>query len=41
MQPRIEDELVPIMTGLVQCTNLMSSPKAGKQAAEQLDTEVI
>lgn len=27
-QPSIEDELVPIMTGLVQCTGLMSAPKA-------------
>ena len=26
----IEDELVPIMTGLVQCTSLMSSPKAAE-----------
>lgn len=41
MQPRIEDELVPIMTGLVQCTNLMSSPRAGRQAATQLDTDLI
>jgi GMP synthase-like glutamine amidotransferase len=29
LQPKIEDELVPIMTGLVQCTSLMKSPKAG------------
>jgi hypothetical protein len=41
IQPRIEDELVPIMTGLVQCTNLMSAPKAGALAAKQLDKEVI
>jgi GMP synthase-like glutamine amidotransferase len=40
LQPRIEDELVPIMTGLVQCTSLMSSPKAGQLAAE-LDKEVV
>ena len=32
LQPRIEDDLVPIMTGLVQCTNLMSSPKAAAEA---------
>lgn len=37
LQPRIEDELVPIMTGLVQCTSLMSSPKAAAQAAQELD----
>jgi len=41
LQPRIEDELVPIMTGLVQCTSLMSSPKAGVQAAGELDKPVI
>ena len=41
LQPRIEDELVPIMTGLVQCTSLMSSPKAGAQAAGELDKPVI
>jgi len=41
LQPRIEDELVPIMTGLVQCTALMSSPKASAQAAEKLDKPVI
>ena len=28
LQPVLEDELVPIMTGLVQCTSLMSSPRA-------------
>ena len=32
LQPRIEDDLVPIMTGLVQCTDLMSSPKAAAEA---------
>jgi len=41
LQPRIEDELVPVMTGLVQCTSLMSSPKAAAQAAEELDKQVI
>ncbi len=41
LQPKIEDELVPIMTGLVQCTNLMSSPRAGAEAASQLDQDVI
>lgn len=39
-QAQIEDELVPIMTGLVQCTSLMSSPKAA-QASEKLDKQVI
>lgn len=28
LQTRLEDDLVPIMTGLVQCTSLMSTPKA-------------
>ena len=37
LQPVLEDELVPIMTGLVQCTSLMASPKA----AGELDTHVI
>jgi len=37
LQPVLEDELVPIMTGLVQCTSLMSSPKA----ARELDAQVI
>ena len=41
LQARIEDELVPIMTGLVQCTSLMSSPKAAAQAARELDKQVI
>ncbi len=41
LQPQIEDELVPIMTGLVQCTSLMVSPKAAAQAAKGLDTQVI
>jgi len=39
LQGRIEDDLVPIMTGLVQCTDLMSSPKAA--AAERLDKQVV
>jgi GMP synthase-like glutamine amidotransferase len=37
LQTKIEDELVPIMTGLVQCANLMSSPRAGAEAASQFD----
>jgi GMP synthase-like glutamine amidotransferase len=37
LQPQIEDQLVPVMTGLVQCTGLMSSPRA----AETLDRPVI
>jgi GMP synthase-like glutamine amidotransferase len=41
LQVRIEDDLVPIMTGLVQCTELMSSPKAAVKAAESLDKQVI
>ena len=41
LQARIEDELVPIMTGLVQCASLMSSPKAAMQAAKELDKPVI
>ena len=41
LQPILEDELVPIMTGLVQCTSLMSSPKAASKAGEELDTTVI
>ena len=40
LQPVLEDELVPIMTGLVQCTSLMSSPKAA-QGAGELDAQVI
>jgi GMP synthase-like glutamine amidotransferase len=35
LQTTIEDELVPIMTGLVQCTSLMSTPRA--TAAKQAD----
>jgi len=41
LQRAIEDELVPIMTGLVQCTELMSSPRAAEPAADELDTPVI
>ncbi|MEJ2172652.1 MAG: type 1 glutamine amidotransferase [Woeseiaceae bacterium] len=32
LQRKIEDELVPIMTGLVQRTSLMSTPKAAETA---------
>lgn len=41
LQVKIEDELVPIMTGLVQCTSLMSAPKAAIAADTELDTQVI
>jgi GMP synthase-like glutamine amidotransferase len=41
LQPEIEDSLVPIMTGLVQCTSLMSSPKAADMPGQELDTQVI
>jgi GMP synthase-like glutamine amidotransferase len=41
LQRTIEDELVPIMTGLVQCTQLMSSPKAAERPAGELDTQVF
>jgi len=41
VQPEIEDALVPIMTGLVQCTSLMSSPKAAEALVRELDTNVI
>ena len=40
LQPVLEDELVPIMTGLVQCTSLMSSPKAAEGPGE-LDAQVV
>lgn len=40
LQPVLEDELVPIMTGLVQCTSLMSSPKAA-QGPGELDARVV
>ena len=41
LKTQIEDELVPIMTGLVQCTALMSSPKAAERAPQALDKQVI
>ena len=41
LQVQFEDDLVPIMTGLVQCTSLMSSPKAASKAAGGLDTQVL
>jgi GMP synthase-like glutamine amidotransferase len=41
LQTKLEDELVPIMTGLVQCTSLMSSPRAAATAGVELDTKVI
>jgi hypothetical protein len=41
LQPSLEDALVPIMTGVVQCTSLMSSPKAAGSAPAQLDKTVI
>ena len=41
LQPVLEDELVPIMTGLVQCTSLMSSPRAAEIAAGELDAQVF
>jgi len=40
-QRKIEDDLVPIMTGLVQCTSLMSSPKAAQLTEAELDNQVI
>ncbi len=41
LQTILEDELVPIMTGLVQRTSLMSSPRAAELAPGKLDAEVI
>jgi GMP synthase-like glutamine amidotransferase len=41
LQRTIEDELVPIMTGLVQCTALMTSPRAARLTADELDKQVI
>jgi GMP synthase-like glutamine amidotransferase len=41
LQRKIEDDLVPIMTGLVQCTALMAAPKAGEGPASALDSQVI
>ena len=40
LQTVLEDELVPIMTGLVQCTSLMSSPKAARNRGE-LDARLV
>ena len=40
LQGKIEDELVPVMTGLVQCTALMRDPKAGPGVAKALDNQV-
>ena len=37
LQALLEDELVPIMTGLVQCTSLMAAPRA----AAGLETSII
>ncbi len=37
LQATLEDELVPIMTGLVQCTSLMAAPRA----AAGLETSII
>ena len=41
LQVRLEDDLVPIMTGIVQCTNLMSAPKAAAVNTNELDKNVI
>ena len=41
LQPSLEDALVPIMTGIVQCTALMSSPKAAQRDGAALDKNVI
>jgi len=41
LQRILEDELVPIMTGLVQCTSLMSSPKAAELTQAELDKLAI
>ena len=41
LQRRIEDELVRTMTGLVQCTSLMTSPRAAAARESALDNEVI
>ncbi|NNC76661.1 MAG: hypothetical protein HKN77_01785 [Woeseiaceae bacterium] len=40
LQRQLEDELVPIMTGLVQCTALMSSPKAAGKSTPAMDKQV-
>ena len=36
IQGLIEDELVPLMTGLVQCTSLMAAPRAARELDAQL-----
>ncbi len=41
LQKEIEDALVPIMTGLVQCTSLMSAPKAADAGTKRLDEAVF
>lgn len=40
LQPVLEDELVPVMTGLVQCTALMSAPRAAG-VRQELDVPLI
>jgi GMP synthase-like glutamine amidotransferase len=40
-QRRIEDELVRTMTGLVQCTSLMNSPRAAGAPQGGLDNQVV
>ena len=40
-QREIEDDLVPIMTGLVQCTSLMTTPKAAELTRSELEKNVI
>lgn len=37
IQGLVEDELVPLMTGLVQCTSLMAAPRA----ARELDAQIV
>ena len=39
LQTALEDDLVPIMTGLVQCTSLMTAPKAARP--RELDSSVV
>jgi GMP synthase-like glutamine amidotransferase len=41
LQPVLADELVPVMTGLVQCTSLMSSPRAAETSEGRLDSPII
>ncbi len=38
LQTVLEDELVPTMTGLVQCTSLMAAPRAAEAVGRGLDT---